>query len=93
MLRVTIELFPFGGVEDSKIIAVGKINQLLEDKNIDLLMQETLGDLRDYEAEFDCDMEGLECVSIKGHDRRLSPWDLVRKLLVAIDQRVSPDKI
>lgn len=72
MLRITIELFPFGHVDNSKVIGTGKINQVIDDQD---------GYLRDYEAEFDCDMDGEEFSKIKGHDRRNGPWELLRKLL------------
>lgn len=72
MLRITIELFPYGHVDNSKIIALGKINQVIDNQE---------GNLRDYEAEFDSDMDGTEFSKIKGHDRRNGPWELLKKLL------------
>jgi len=72
MLRITIELFPFGHIENSKIIATGKINQVIDEQT---------GHLRDYEAEFESDMQGMEFAKIKGHDRRNGPWELLQKLL------------
>jgi len=72
MLRITIELFPFGHIDNSKIIGIGKIHQVIDDQS---------GNLRDYEAEFESDMEGTEFAKIKGHDRRNGPWELLKKLL------------
>jgi len=72
MLRITIELFPFGHVDNSKVIATGKISQVIDDQT---------GHVRDYEAEFESDMDGTEFAKIKDHDRRNGPWELLKKLL------------
>lgn len=77
MLRVTIELFPFGNIEGSKIIAVGKISQIIDSEE---------GSFRNYEGEFFSDMDGEEFALIKNHNRELGPWDLLRKLLIAANK-------
>jgi len=78
MLRIIIELFPQGRVKGSKIIATGKINQIANGE---------VEFKRDYEFECDSEMDGIETSSIKDHDRRNSPWELLRKLLNEKEKR------